>query len=218
MHLHFGTRVDCTDGAFGELDDIVIAPRTRRVTHLVIAPRHHHSDARLAPIELFASEAASGSAIGLRCTRAEARSLPATQDIAYVRLAQALPRNEEWDVGIQRVVTLPVGCMGSGPMYPFDDDPHVSVEYDRIPQGAVEVAHSSEVTGADGRWMGYLDGVSVDDGGTILDVTFESGHLWKRHHTTVPSSAIADLAMDSLTLSLSKSEIDTVVPAHASKH
>jgi hypothetical protein len=218
MHLHLGTRVDCTDGAFGELDDIVIVPHTRRVTHLVIAPRHHHSDARLAPIELIAAEAAFGSAIGLRCTRDEARSLPATQDFAYVRLAQAPPQNEEWDVGRQRVLTLPMRNLGSGPMYPFDDDPHVSVVYDRIPPGAVEVAHSSEVTGADGRWMGYLDGLSVDDGGTILDVTFESGHLWRRHRMTVPSSVVADVAMDRLTLALSRSEIDALIPAHASKH
>jgi hypothetical protein len=52
-------------------------------------PRHHHSDARLVPIELISAETAFGSEIRLRCTRAEARSLPATQDFAYIRLADA---------------------------------------------------------------------------------------------------------------------------------
>jgi len=36
--LHLGTSVACSDGALGELAELVIHPDTRRVTHLVVAP------------------------------------------------------------------------------------------------------------------------------------------------------------------------------------
>lgn len=36
MRLELGGRVDCSDGTFGELADVVIDPTTKRVTHLVV--------------------------------------------------------------------------------------------------------------------------------------------------------------------------------------
>jgi hypothetical protein len=213
MLLHLGTHVRCSDGAFGELDDVVICPRTRFVTHVVVAPRHHHSQARLVPIELVTSDPEAEDELRLRCTREVALELPATQDFAYVRLAEPPPPTGDWDVGIQRVLTLSPGVFGNGLIYAHDDDPHVSVMYDRIPAGEVEVRHQSEVTAADGKWIGYLDSLSVDAHGAITDMTFESGHLWRHHRITVPASAVAEVAMDGLTLALSKPEVDALVPA-----
>ena len=38
MRLEIGNRVSCTDGAYGELADIVVDPLEKHVTHLVIRP------------------------------------------------------------------------------------------------------------------------------------------------------------------------------------
>ena len=45
MRLEIGNRVRCTDGAYGELADIVIDPLEKRVTHLVIQPEQDDGEA-----------------------------------------------------------------------------------------------------------------------------------------------------------------------------
>src|SRR6478672_6727055 len=56
VRLELGSPVNCTDGPFGELADIVIDPTKRRVTHLVVAPDGDHGKAKLVPIELASAE------------------------------------------------------------------------------------------------------------------------------------------------------------------
>ena len=42
MRLELGAPVRCTDEELGELADLVIDPVMKRVTHLVVNPRHEH--------------------------------------------------------------------------------------------------------------------------------------------------------------------------------
>jgi hypothetical protein len=209
MLLQLGTTVHCTDGNFGELADFVILPRTRRVTHVVVAPPFHHSQARLVPIELIDVAEGTPGLIELRCTTGEARALPAIQVYAHLRLAEAPAAAPGWDLGIQQAVALSTARA-------LDTDalePHVSLVYDRVPVGAVEVRRKSEVTGAGGEWIGYLDGVTVDPAGAIEDVVIEHGHLPGRQCVSVPSSTVARVDLDGLTLTLSREQLDARVVA-----
>ena len=60
MRLELGAPVRCTNEELGELADVVIDPVRKRVTHLVVQPRHEHGLARLVPVELVEA-AARGS-------------------------------------------------------------------------------------------------------------------------------------------------------------
>ncbi|MDX6562175.1 MAG: hypothetical protein QOD65_1989 [Gaiellales bacterium] len=207
MLLQLGTTVHCTDGNFGELADFVILPVTRRVTHVVVAPPFHHSQARLVPIELIGVSEGTPGLIELRCTTGEARALPAIQAYAHLRLAETPAAATGWDLGIQQAVTLSTARS-------LDTDslePHVSLIYDRVPVGAVEVRRKSEITGAGGEWIGYLDGVTVDPAGAIKDVVIEHGHLPGRQCVSVPSSSVARVDLDGLTLTLSREQLDARV-------
>ena len=44
--------MDCTDGSFGKLVDVVLDPTSRRVTHLVVEHDRDPWLARLVPVEL----------------------------------------------------------------------------------------------------------------------------------------------------------------------
>jgi hypothetical protein len=52
MRLEIGSRVECVDGTFGKLVDVVIDPSARRLTHLVVESDHERWLARLVPVEL----------------------------------------------------------------------------------------------------------------------------------------------------------------------
>ena len=212
MRLELGRPVNCSDGPFGKLADIVVDPTKRRVTHLVVEPDGDHGKARLVPIELASAEDGEKSAIAVRCSVAEADQLELVEESAYLRLGEAPEVEPGWDLGVETVLAEPyyyygtVGGLGyeSGPS---DYDPHVSLSYDRIPKGEVEVRRASEVTSADGHQLGQVDGFLVADDDSITHFVLEQGHLWGRREVTIPITAVARVLTDAVTLTLTKDEV-----------
>jgi hypothetical protein len=208
-----GTSVRGVDGPIGELADVVMLPSERRLTHLVVVPRFHQSQARLVPFELIGDSDHAAGSIELRCTIAAFGDLPTIQAYAALRLMHdpAPVVRGPWGVGILRECALPSVVPGSLQMDALDDDAHVSVTYDRIPSGEVEVQRRSDVKGADGAWIGYFDGLTVDSKGAIEAVLVEHGHIRSDQPVRVPTSGVAELAMDGVTLALTRSELDELV-------
>ena len=207
MRLELGTRVSCADGEFGELADVVVDPTTRRVTHLVVEPRGEHRLARLVPIELAEAGEAGDAAIRLGATVAEVDSLPAVQEVSYLRVGAFPADDPDWDVGIQEVFALPY--------FPMDDvatvgPADVVSTYDRIPRNEVEIRRASPVDSADGRRLGHVDGFVVDRDGHITHLVLEHGHLWGRREITIPIDAVAAVETDLVTLRLDKDAVEAL--------
>lgn len=206
MRLELGSPVRCSDGPFGELADVVVDPKSKRVTHLVVEPHERHDRARLVPIELATGGEAAGTSIMLTCSTAEVDRLPHVQEFAYLRLGELPVEDPQWDVGTQDVLVLPsydLEWFGGVPDY----DPHVSLVYDRIPKGEVEIRRASSVVSADGQTLGRVEGVLVDREDRVTHVVLERGHLWGRREVTIPIGAVAAVETDSVTLSLTKDEV-----------
>jgi sporulation protein YlmC with PRC-barrel domain len=216
MTLELGSPVRCTDGLFGELADVVIDPIARRITHLVVAPHHQHGLARLVPIDLAAPANNGHAAVSLRCTLEHARQLPSVQEFAYLRLGEFPANDPDWDVGIENVLALPYyGYAGFGEG-PIDYDPHVSITYDRVPKGEVEIRRASDVMSADGERLGHVDGFLVDGDDQITHVVLERGHLCGRRDVTIPIGAVSRVKMDSVAVRLTKDEVAALpaMPVH----
>jgi sporulation protein YlmC with PRC-barrel domain len=205
MRLELGTPVRCTDDTFGELADVVIDPISKRLTHLVVRPRHQEGEApRLGPVEL-AEGGEEESEISLRCTVDEVNRLEPVQEFAYLRLDEFPVEDPNWDVGVQDVLAMPY----------YEGDPlglpsyntNVGMTYDRVPKGEVEIRRSSAVTSADGHGLGEVDGFLVDGEGQITHFILERGHLWGRREVTIPIGAVAKVETDAVTLTLSKDEV-----------
>ena len=77
MQLSFGRSVNCKDGSFGKLADVVVDPATMRLTHLITSPPGD-AEPRLIPIELADT---AGGGPELRC----AARLRPTEELASVR-------------------------------------------------------------------------------------------------------------------------------------
>jgi len=84
MRLEIGKRVNCTDGVYGELADIVIDPLEKRVTHLVVQPEQRYGERRLAPIQLANGRADEQHEIDPQA-RLAAGNLPAVTERDDVR-------------------------------------------------------------------------------------------------------------------------------------
>jgi hypothetical protein len=95
--------------------DRVSSPNRRIITHVVVEPRHKHHLARLVPI----AEVSGGStrtALRLRCTAADLERFPEVEETAYARLGEwPAVQDEDWEVGLSRVLALPVLGTAGGP-------------------------------------------------------------------------------------------------------
>jgi sporulation protein YlmC with PRC-barrel domain len=203
MRLELGRDVECTDGPFGEIADVVIDPTTKRVTHLVVEPRREQWLARLVPIELADPGGDATGAVSLRATADEVRRLPSVRDVAYLRLEGFPVEDPDWQVGIQEFLALPYYTT-------FDLEPvslDYALTYDRIPKSEVEIRRASTVTSADGHDIGHVDGFLVDSDDCISHLVLEHGHLWGRREVTVPIAAVSRVETDAVTLSLSADEV-----------
>ena len=88
----------------------------------------------------------------------------------------------------------------------IDPDPHVMVNYDRIPKNEVEIRRSSAVFSTDGHHLGHVEGFLVGSGETA-DIVLERGHLWARREVVIPAAAVERVQNDSITLKLTKQQV-----------
>jgi sporulation protein YlmC with PRC-barrel domain len=208
VRLVLGSPASCTDGAFGELVEVVVDPLTRKVAHLVIEPHHRHWLARLVPIEL-AWAAGDGRAITLSCTIAEARRLELVQHSAFLRLGDELVVDDpDWEVGMDGVLVMPYYGSDASPSH----DALETAVYDRIPKGEIEIRRSSRVTTADDVQVGHVEGFVVDAGEHITHVLLERGHLWGKRELTIPVGAVDEVGSEAIALRLTNDEVGRLAP------
>ncbi|HEX4691855.1 MAG TPA: PRC-barrel domain-containing protein [Solirubrobacteraceae bacterium] len=193
MRLEPGRKVRCGGAALGELADVVVDPRTRRITHVVVRPHAAPGLARLAPID--AIEPGEGDVLVLRGTPAAFEQLPQVSELAYLRLGEQPVDDPDWEIGVTTVLAMPtLASPGLDADLPFDD--HIQLAYDRVPRGTVELAHDASVVDADGRRLGRVEGFEIAADGQITDLVVQHGHFWRRRTVTIPVEAIATVDND----------------------
>jgi sporulation protein YlmC with PRC-barrel domain len=202
MRLELGKPIVCTDGAVGELADVVVDPVKQRVTHLVVQPHGHLGPARLVPADLAADDRGG---LALRCTRADVDGFATIRESAYLRTGQ-LPRDDpDWDVGVEDVLAMPYYTSPDVGVYPALEEPYM-LTYDRVPKGEAEIRRSSAVVSADDHHLGTVEALVVD-GERITHFVLERGHLWGRRDITIPVGVVAKVESDTVTLRISKDEV-----------
>ena len=218
MRLEIGNRVRCTDGVYGELADIVIDPLEKRVTHLVVQPEQGEGEARLVPIQLAKGRDDEQREIELECTLDEAQGFESVHEAAYLRLGESPAEDPDWDVGVEDVLAMPYYAGLDVGQYPGELDSDVTVYYDRVPKGEVEVRRASAVISADGHSLGEVDGFVVDADEHITHFVLERGHLWGRKEVTIPIGAVARVESDAVHVALSKDEVGALPAVRVGRH
>ena len=199
MKLDLGSRVRCSDGAERVLADLVVDAPAKRVTHLVVEPKDHREAARLVPVGL-AREEPDGLALG--CTSEVLDGFDPVREFAYLPAGEHPGEDDKWGVGVEDVLVNP----SYAPMDLAEPelDPNVSVVYDRVPKGEVELRASSDVYSSDQHPLGCVHGLSVADDGAIRSLGLLRGHLWWKREIAVPADALESLETDIVTLGIDK--------------
>ena len=220
MRLEIGNRVRCTDGVYGELADIVIDPLEKRVTHLVVRPEQRvgEGEARLVPIRLAKGRDDKQREIELECALDEAQGFESVHEAAYLRLGESPADDPDWDIGVEDVLAMPYYAGLDMGVYPDELPSHVTMYYDRVPKGEVEVRRASVVISADGHSLGEVDGFVVDADQHITHFVLERGHLWGRKEVTIPIGAVSRVEDDAVHVALSKDEVGALPAVRVGRH
>jgi sporulation protein YlmC with PRC-barrel domain len=225
MRIDLDMPVSCVDGAFGDLMDVVIAPGSRRLTHIVVAP--HDRPDRAVLVATQSARAGDGvrrtsDTLVLDCTVAAISRSDPIHESAYLRIGETIDPGPDWGVGIQddyplaESSTLGPELLGSGMAMEYDT--HVGINFHRIPKGEVEIRRASGVTSADGHHVGHVVGFVIDDDDQITEFILEHGHLWGKRMVPVKAAAIDRFENDELLLTLSGDEVGALEPLPSHHH
>ncbi len=232
MQLKVGTVAQATDGPCGEVADIVIDPGAGRVTHLVVQPHHRHDRARLVPIEQVVSNDVDRVVLSWSTKQVEAA--PAVEETDFIALERWPHMQGDWDTGASLVLSWPyypynsIGMdwagypygYGYGWGYGWSGPSQVTMTYDRVPEGTVEVRRASQVLSSDGHAVGHVDGFLVGPGARITHLVLERGHLWGHREVTIPIVDIGHAQTDTVHLRVTRHAVGEYpsVPFHRPGH
>jgi len=200
--LAIGAAAACTDGFAGELKGLVVEPRARAVTHLVIEPEHAQGLARLVPLD---HADAAAEPIRLGYTEAEFKDLaPAEETLAefvpgYEGPVQLLPAGEGWrpaDGPVAAGETIPqIREMETIPL---------------VPETEVEESRGDQVRATDGH-LGQLHGLRVNpENGEVLSVLVKR-HSWGHAELAIPIGQVSGFEAG-VQLSITKREAKDLTP------
>lgn len=199
MQLRLGQPVHAADGPFGVLADIVVDPVARRVTHVIVEPRHHHYQARLVPIWLIE---AGDRHLSVKLDGDRIRQLQDVVHSEFLLVTDPLPTGDAWDIGHQKVVAMPYY---EGDLRLESSGEYVSLDYDRIPKGECEIRRESQVRTVDNKVVGRVEGFLVDEE-HLTAVVVKTGIVGLRHNVLVPMGSVMTVQNDTVTLGLTGTE------------
>lgn len=202
-----GSEVRCSDAVCGELRRVVVDPKARRLTHLVVEPRHGHEPGRLVPIGLVES---AGAPVRLRCDRAGFEALDEAEETLFLRDAGG-----HRQYGQEHMMSWPYYRLGELDRDEGYENPHVLTQ-DRVPEGEVQVRRGDRVEATDGL-VGHVHGLVVEPKDhRVTHIVLEEGHLWGRREVAVPVSAVARVE-GGVVLTLTREAVRDLLPPAAGR-
>ncbi|MCC6191146.1 MAG: PRC-barrel domain-containing protein [Anaerolineales bacterium] len=203
MKLKKNARVVTAGGqAVGEVDRVVMNPRTKEVSHLVVRKGLLFPDDRVVPIDLIA-RSTDGQVI-LREDAGDLERLPVFEETHYVPLDDYERSQMPGGHYVPPMYWYPphpvVGWgLAGGDYY---GPPNVIRTEENIPTGTVALAEGAKVISADGQHVGNVEQVLTDPQANRATHFVVSSGLLLKTRKLVPTAWISDLGRDEVHLAV----------------
>lgn len=201
MEIPLNAQVECTDGACGSSEFVLINPVIDKVTHLVVKEDSAPNIEVVVPVSMVVET--KTDTIRLRCSKAELEKMDPF--IKTTVIEEKVP---------ERMVPV-FGMYGLGSFYylPYVSQERTvseSVENQQIPPGELAVHRGTRVEATDG-FVGKVDEFMVNpENANITHLVMREGHLWGKKDVIIPLSAIGDTTGDTVFLKLDKHQIESL--------
>jgi uncharacterized protein YrrD len=198
------------DQKVGSIDRVVMDPRTKEVTHVVVRQGLLFREDKVVPVNWIDSAVGDGLKLG---AAADLDNLPLFEEAHYIPL-----ESDELDaVDDEANYTYwypPVGVvpMGDYPYYAYPMEPY-KVEVERnIPAGMVALKEGASVISADDQKVGTVERVFInDERRQATHLLIKDGWLFQTQKV-VPVSWIDTVAEDEIHLAVDAPTLERVPP------
>ena len=189
MDMHLNAHVECLDGRIGRLENIILNPKTERVTYLVVRGNDLQNTEKLVPERLVKD--ASHDTVFLSISKKKFKEMTDFIQEEYIPSNITLYMAEQvgWNMGTPA---------------------SVFVEHEAVPAGGLIVHEGAKVFATDGH-AGRVDDFLVEKKtGRITHLILLEGHLWGKKVISVPVNQIDRYEDGNIYLKIDKSGVEAL--------
>jgi len=208
LQLKNNAEVSLTDGtAVGRVDRVVIDPRTRELSHIVVRKGLLFKVDKVVPMAWIVD--ASEDGVTLRAQREDMDDLPVYEEEAYVRVSDD-ERTDARRNGITQLYWYPLG-MGTASHVAVMPADRYHVETQRnIPEGTVGLKEGAKVLTRDDRHVGNVDEVLTDaHTDQVIGLVISQGLLFKERRR-VPITWVDEITEDNVRLLVGPRQLEAL--------
>lgn len=213
MEFREGTDVVTAGGEkVGEIERVVIDPRTREVTHIVVEKGFLFTESRVLPIQVVQSADGERVVLDPRVEE-DLESWPIFEERYTIPIEEARAADLERDPAAPRparplywyppLVAGDAGYLGM-PYYPA-----TVVEVERnVPEGAAALKPGAKIYSADDEHVGNVERVFTDSRTDAITHFLISRGLLFKNYKLVPANWVVDATDDAVYLSVTKTLLE----------
>jgi len=210
MQFKQGAPVYASDGRdVGRIDRVVLNPRTKEVTHIVVRKGFLFTEDKIVPLSLIAM--ATDDKIMLRPDAGDLDKLPPFEETHYVPVDEAEARAAAYpaDMAAPLYWYPPTGgWLGYGEYtYPYPP-PYLAETEQNIPAGTVALKEGARVLSADGQHVGSVERVLTDSKVDRATYFVLSQGLFFKERKLIPATWIREIDEDEVRLSVGPVVLD----------
>ncbi|MDZ7699134.1 MAG: PRC-barrel domain-containing protein [Deltaproteobacteria bacterium] len=189
MDIRLKSHVECTDGRIGRLENVILNPKTQKVTYLVVKENDVQNTLRLVSEHLI--EKSSPETISLSINKERFKKMKPFIQEEYIpsNITLYMAEMEGWDMGTPA---------------------SVFVEREAVPAGGIVVRKGEKVFATDGH-VGQVDEFLVEQkAGRITHLILREGHLWGKKDISIPVNQIDRYEEGDIRLKIDKRQVEAL--------
>jgi sporulation protein YlmC with PRC-barrel domain len=189
MDFHLNAHVECTDGRVGHLENIILNPKTEKITYLVVRGNDLQNRERIVPEKLVKEATPDTVRLSIDKERFERMKDFIQEEYIPSNIMLYMADMAGWDAG------TPAG---------------VFVEHEAVPAGGMLVHKGAKVFATDGH-VGRVDDFLVEKKtGRITHLILLEGHLWGKRDVSIPVSRIDRYEDGDVYLNIDKTGVESL--------
>lgn len=211
MEFRQNASVRTLDGKeVGRIDRVVLDPKTKEVTHIVVHKGFLFTEDKVIPIDLI--DVATEDGVCLRGTVGDLQALPLFEETHYVRVTNgAHPKTDDQARVDYALPLYPSPTLGgiapASSLEPLTPE-YVAETAQNIPEGAVALKKGAKVIAADGQQVGSVDQVITDpQASRVMNLVIAQGLLVKEKRQ-IPVTWVRQVWEDEVHLAVGSQTID----------
>lgn len=187
-------RVECQDGACGQVITVIVDRQTRRVTHLVLEDETlpYKPYQRMVPLDQVSE--ATRDVVRLGCTRNDVARMQHFIETHYIKKTEHSYSVYQGGEGASSDASDVLATYST-----FDEE--------KIPEGAVAIKPGTAVVATDGHVGEVSDLIMDPESGVVTHVGLQTGGPTGKEEVSLPLAAIDHVSGDTVYLRLSKAAI-----------